>query len=460
MGLPDVDVAVVGAGPAGIAAARGLLAQGLRVMVIDPGLPPVARIESLPPNGTALAESLGLGPALARAGMGRAVRTRLFWRETPETREFGSDGPLLLDRVLLHRALRDLLPPDRILAAKVGRVQDLGDRVLLQHGARTLSAGFVIDARGRAGLRAPRGAGGSQVALSFSGNSKRVAEQCEMLLQALPGGWLWACQLPDSAMSGAVFLPATDLSGLDERGRATRLAYHLTGSDLGLPERLATGPVVPAMLRVADDPFASSLVLRVGDSALARDPVASHGLMHALRSGAQAAAAIATILDPAGQADAARAFVRDRHRATAEAARAATARSHAEQAQHRTPFWVTAALPPMQDARPWPTLSRPLALAPLRRAAELQGGRVRWSGAIWCPRSGQAVSRFGPVSAARVAGLLGPPAAITVLSARLEQALDPALAQAILRQLLDEDALRECAAPPLDQVMTADLSKV
>jgi len=217
------------------------------------------------------------------------------------------------------------------------------------------------------------------------------------------------------------------------------------------------------MLRAAEDPFASPLVLRVGDAALARDPIASHGLVHALRSGAQAAAAAMTLLDPAGEAGAARAFIRDRHRDAARAAREATARSHAGQTRHRTPFWTEAAAdtadkPP--EAAQWPALSRPLALAPLRRAAVLEAGRIRWTEAIWLPRSGLAASRFGPVTAARLAGLLAQPAPIATLSSRLEQALEPALAQGILRQLLDEGALRDAAAGPAPgQALAGDPSK-
>ena len=76
MGPPDIDVAVIGAGPAGIAAAHGLMSAGLRVMMIDPGTPPAARIESLPENGEALAESIGFAPALSRASLGRATTMR------------------------------------------------------------------------------------------------------------------------------------------------------------------------------------------------------------------------------------------------------------------------------------------------------------------------------------------------------------------------------------------------
>jgi hypothetical protein len=117
-------------------------------------------------------------------------------------------------------------------------------------------------------------------------------------------------------------------------------------------------------------------------------------------------------------------------------------------ARHRTAFWEKAAAtaPAPPAAVQWPALSRPLALAPLRRAAVLEQGRIRWDDAVWLARSGQAASRFGNVTARRLAGLLSPPAPIASLSARLERALEPALAHGILRQLLDEGALFDAAS--------------
>jgi len=452
MDTPEADVVVAGAGPAGLAAARCLLAEGLRVVVADPGLPPAPRIESLPANGIALAESLGLAPALSRAGLGRAAWMQLCWREGPETRDFGAEGPLLLDRVSFHAALRGLLPPGVLRAGRVTSLRSLGDVVQLRLGGTELCARVVIDARGRAGLRTARRVENPLAALGFSGWSEALYARPFMLLESLAEGWLWACMLPGGRLSGSVFLPAASLAARGMQGRAALLARLLDGSALGIPSGLSAGQAADAMLRVADDPFASPRVIRIGDAALARDPVASHGLVHALRSGAQAAAAAATLLDPDGDAEAARSFIRGRHQEAAKAAEQATALSLAGQARHHTAFWKeAAATPPAPPAAvQWPALSRPLALAPLRRAAVLEQGRIRWDEAVWLARSGQAASRFGNLTASRLAGLLSPPAPIALLSARLERVLEPALAQGILRQLLDEGSLFDAGQAAAD----------
>lgn len=453
----EADAVVVGAGPSGVAAALCLLREGLRVLVIDPGLQPAPRTESLPANGISLAESLGLAPALADAGLGRAAAMRLYWRNSPETRDFGQGGPLLLDRRLFHAALRGLLPASVMFSGRVSRLMARGDRVLVHLGAATISARVVIDARGRAGLRAPRRAESSLAALGFTGLLETAAVHSSMMLQSLAEGWLWACLQPSGRLSGSLFLPVSSLAGLDAGKRARLLARQLEASVLGVPLDLSAGPVTEAMLRAADDAFAGPLMIRVGDAALARDPVSSHGLVHALRSSAQAAAAAVTLLDPDGDDTAARSFIRERHRHAVTAATEATALVHAERSWRQTAFWQSAEAtsPSAPAAVQWPTLSRPLALAPLRRAAVLERGRIRWDDAVWLSRSRRAAPRFGDITARRLAQLLAPPAPLTLLSARLEKELKPGVARGILQQLLDEGALFEAASAVSQTAATA-----
>lgn len=438
----ETEAVVIGAGPAGVAVARQLHAAGLDVTVIDPGLPPAPRIESLPANGLALAESLGLDAALTAACLGRAHGIRMHWRASAELRAFQDDPPLLLDRARLHHALRGAVSDLRVITARGRQIAPSGDRPRVQAGDCIVAARVIVDARGRAGLRAPRRSGADLVALSFAGRLDAASAAAMMQIEALEDGWLWACTLPDGRLSGQLFLDATALAGLGRPAQKALLARRLAATYPGV-EPMA-GRVAPAMLEAVDDPFAGDFVLRIGDAALARDPIASHGLLHALRSGAQAAAAVTTLLDPDGDAAAARAFIRDRHHRAAEAALTATAQAYGDQARLRSPFWQMRAPAPLPPPRtqPWPPLSRPLTLAtPVRKVAMLDAGRIRWTPAIWLATSAEAVPRLGPLCATTLAGLLTPPAPLTELSGRLDRAVGPAASQAILRRLLDEGAL-------------------
>jgi 2-polyprenyl-6-methoxyphenol hydroxylase-like FAD-dependent oxidoreductase len=441
MGRAETEVAILGAGPAGIAAACGLVSAGVEVTLIDAGTPLTPRVESLPPSGLALAESLGLADAIATATLGQAREMRMHWRVSPERRVFGVEAPLLLDRVLLHRALGSAVTGLRRITARARILGAEGGRPRVGVGDCILTARIILDARGRAAQRSRAGL----VALAFEGRQADRALPA-MEIEALAAGWLWASTLPDGRVSGQLFLPAATLAGLDRQARHGLLHRHLAAI---FPDMvLRPGAVAPAMLTAVDDPVAGPGLLRLGDAALARDPIASHGLIHALRSGGQAAVAVATLLDPACDPQAALAFLRDRHRRAFVAAQAATARAYADQSRLRSPFWEGEAPPLPTQPQLWPSLSHPLTLAaPLRQVPVLELDRIRWAHGLWLETSGEAVPRLGPISAPALAQLLTPPAPLTELSARLERAVGQAVAQAILRRLLDEGALASLTQP-------------
>lgn len=432
MNPSETDVLIVGAGPAGVSAAYGLRNEPLKVRLIDPDALPPQRVESVPPNGMLLAENIGLSHALKRACLGRASSMRLHWRERAELRDFGSSGPMLLDRQILHRALRDSLPAGSILKGRVRSMEQRDGRVEVDFGAGIISARFVIDARGRSALRAMDAARTSQIALGFTGRNPISTENPAMMLASLDEGWVWCCLLEGHQVSGALFLSASDLSGLNAAERHDLLAQRLSVSPLGALDHLEAGQVAPAMLQAADDPFANPLTLRIGDAALARDPISAHGLTHALRSGVQAAAIAATLLDPQGETDAAVSFARERLSEAVIAARKDTASSHD----------ASGASVELPRVGKWPALSQPLALGPLRREAVLDGNRVRWSEAILLPNNNRSAAWVGFMDAAQLARLLAEPAPILELSRRLEQSVDPTSARAILKQLLDGGALQ------------------
>ncbi len=436
----DVDVAVLGAGPAGAVAAAMLAGQRLSVALIDPGSAPDPRIESLPAPGLALAEELGLGAAVRSACLGHAARTRLRWREVPELREHGRAGPLLLDRAALHGALRAAArDAGAHWRAGRGRVLDVVDQgTVVVVGAGRMTARVVVDARGRAGLPRPaQGPGPRIVALPVSGRHGVVPGAAQMELEAFEDAWAWTCTLPDGRARGALFLAAEALAGRDAAAR-----LDIARMCLGWVE--AAGRPVAAGLRAAPDAVGPGNIIRIGDAALARDPIASHGLVHAFRSAVHAAAAAATLVDPKGQSDAARAFVTDRHMRAVAAARAATARAYADQTRHAGAFWAAQRTKAPPEERPvrGPALNRPLALsAPLVRVATLRGCRIVWTEGLWLDRAGEAAPAVGPFTARSLAEVLHPPASLPVLAARLDRAAPGGRGLAVLRALLDQGAL-------------------
>ena len=458
MASPDFDVVVIGAGPAGVVAARSLLQQGWRVGVVDPGQPAVARMETLPANGVMLAQQLGLGDALATACRGQVHAARLCWRALPETRNFGPDGPWVLERPCLDRALRALLPSERVITARLRSAKSQADHIELRLTGGVITAKYAIDARGRAAQRAQDVTAAPTVGLGFTARLDMPVPECAMLLHALAQGWLWAVALPEGVLSGAVFMRAQGLAGLGPSQRQTLLARYLADAGLHPLRQACAGSVWPAMMRAVPDPFVARRLLRVGDAALARDPIASHGLVHAMRSGAQAAAAIATLLDPAGDDMAARAFIRARHTDATNAAHRSTAQAYADQSRYRGGFWPdTVSTRPAFQAHPTaptdPTCR--VRLLPLRRLPALDGGQIRWRKAIWLARSQRGAVQFGQLGAEYLAQALFPPASVAVQRARLERKIGTRAARALIDDLLSEGALVAEGTSPASQPSSA-----
>jgi hypothetical protein len=196
---------------------------------------------------------------------------------------------------------------------------------------------------------------------------------------------------------------------------------------------------VAAGLGAVADPVPDPRHLVIGDAALARDPIASHGLVHALRSAVQGAAVAATILDPDGDDHAAAQFLRLKHRQACQNAGAATARAYADQGRFSTGFWDSEV---SAGEAPVPPLPGRLRLArPLTRTPALVAGRIVWAAAIALPRTGDFAITLGPVSALDIASACRPAASLPELAARLGRLHSRSAVSAALDQLVAGGAL-------------------
>ncbi|MGJ8605110.1 MAG: NAD(P)/FAD-dependent oxidoreductase [Marivita sp.] len=412
------EVAVLGAGPAGAIVARQLGLAGVDVLLVDAVTSGVSHtIESFPASGAPLAEDIGLLDALCAASEGPAAQMVMHWRDTPETRVFEGDGPLLLPRMALHTALRsDALRHVRFLPARVRKIitGDTGAEVTTDAG--TVTCQMVIDARGRHATKRPAS---DLVALPFT--AQIDAPNHTMWLEAMPDGWLWASSLDVGMVHGALFQSARCVSGQTADQRLAYAQACLSDSpSFAHAISLTVGTPAAAGLSAVNDPVVSQRHILVGDAALARDPIASHGLVHAVRSAVQAAVAVRTILDPTGDTKAAMAFVRHKHTQAVAAARTATARAYQDQRRFHGAFWFQQP-DPIETGIVLPQLGPgPVTLAhPLTRAPVLDRDCIRWTPAIDLPASGDVFTGFGPVTALDIAAACRPPAPVQEVATRL-----------------------------------------
>jgi flavin-dependent dehydrogenase len=181
-------------------------------------------------------------------------------------------------------------------------------------GGQRWSSGYLVEARGR---RAPgrrmRGPATTALGRLFAG----VPMWARTAVAGFRRGWAWYASTGDGA--GAVQIVLASAEPLPKRPGLPALFEALL--DEIAPERdwLGAGHAVGEVFaRHADASRANAPIedglIRVGDAALAMDPLSGHGVFEAVASATAAAAVINTILRRPDDAELARAFYEERVR--------------------------------------------------------------------------------------------------------------------------------------------------
>jgi menaquinone-9 beta-reductase len=312
--MPSRDVVVVGAGPAGVAAAVTLARAGREVTLVDKARFPRDKIcgDGLTAGALRLLEGLGLDPG-----------TVASWQRVDDVVVRGPSGhevtfPLprgrgtyaaVARRGDLDAALVDLA---RTAGVKVldghactDAAQD-GDRVLLTvAGAGDLDAGFAVAADGmwspvrrHLGLATP-GYRGEWHAFRqyFTGVGPRAARDLFVWFEPdLLPGYAWSFPLPDGRANVGF--------GIQRGGKVARIQDMATiwPDLLARPHvRAVLGDAAtgesphrawPIPARIDGAVLAAGRTLFVGDAAMATDPLTGEGIGQALLTGVLAAGAI------------------------------------------------------------------------------------------------------------------------------------------------------------------------
>jgi flavin-dependent dehydrogenase len=282
-----IDVVIVGAGPAGCAAAIRCVQRGLSTVIVDPAAGAGDRPgETLHPGVEVIFETLGIADRLAAAGI---IRHSGQWVGS-EFQHFGSDadGPWLgyqipasvLDPILVERAIECGAKLHRELAQKP-LVRD-GCVIGIATASIEIHARIVIDASGRrqwlaTSLGLERDIRSSPLLAFYGYRSNATAE--EPRFRALDNGWEWTAPIANNRTAWVRLAHADDAAAV-----------------------LANAPDLDAAPRAADvtwriaRPAAGPGYLLAGDSAFVLDPASSHGVLKALLTGTNAAVCAADIL--------------------------------------------------------------------------------------------------------------------------------------------------------------------
>jgi len=393
----SADVAVIGAGPAGCVFAARMAALGFDVCLIERARFPRPHLgESLSPGVLPMLAGAGLSDAVGRAGFRRVYEVRSNWEGAETARRDPRGQGLLVDRgafdaaLLADAAARGV----RVLQPALARVhgRDAGGwrlRVDAAGEAFELTGLFLADASGRAArLGGPRRTMGPRtLALHGYWTGRRLPEQPR--IDAGARAWYWGVPLPGGSYNTLVFIDEARVR--DERGLSleARLRAWLQPSALlrGVEGATLLGPVraTDATPYLYEDCVGPRHV-RVGDAALALDPLSSSGVQKAVQTALSAAIVANTLLRRPGQGAAAQSYYRDnlsegaaRHRGWAQG-------HYATAAAHRADdFWTArAAAPSVEEGAPsLPSWAPPADDIPLRLSGDCQWDQVPCLGAAY-----------------------------------------------------------------------------
>ncbi|MEP6621083.1 MAG: FAD-dependent monooxygenase [bacterium] len=329
------DVAIIGAGPAGSAAARLLSSWGHSVAVLGrPSRhPPLA--ESLPPSCTKLFDQMGLRKAIDGAGFVRATGNTVQWagRELRvEPFDIGPKGYQVARHafdLLLNGAAcaSGAVVCDEAMVRDAERVGDYWQVAYEANGeSQVLRGRWLLDCSGRTGVIArrgwrrtePRGRTTAVVSAWERAGPWKMDDDTHTFVESYDGGWAWSVPVSSARRFVTVMLDPS-VTALPTRA-GLEAAYHAELSRTTALKSLVEGAVmVDAPWACDASPYfaervADDHLLLVGDAASFVDPLSSFGVKKALASAWLASVVVHTALTDEVMTSPAVAFYGDRER--------------------------------------------------------------------------------------------------------------------------------------------------
>ena len=450
-------VCVVGGGPAGSAVAIRLAQLGHRVVLVDRGAPRRRPGESLSPGIWPQLDLLGARQAIETAGFRECRRSVIQWGSpTPTLREFAGMAGLLVDRARFDRVMLDVAAAHGVEVLRPARVRERrfenGLWRLRVDGERParFDASMLVLAGGRVGsAHRTRSATGPRTLVLY-GSWRGKALPDEPRIEAGADQWFWGMPLADGGYGAMVFLDPRRLVELRRAGPLASVFAGLiarsglmAGATAELASPVLAGDARPYLDRAPGDRSA----VKIGEAALALDPLSSSGVQRAMQSALAGAVVVNTLLRRPRDGDAALEFHRNSLAAAARRHRRWAAGFY-QAAGRSGRFWrersayAEPAPRPSSGGPPPPDL--PIALAPGAAVVTtpcIVGDFVARRPAVWHPRLEEPVAFVGGREIAPLLQALRPGMIAADLVRAWSAGLAPRAAIAIVAWMLDAGVL-------------------
>jgi flavin-dependent dehydrogenase len=317
---PQTTIAVIGAGPAGCTLAARLAQLGHDVTLIERAAFPRPRLgESLSPGVLPLLAATGARAAIEVADLRPVSTVDVRWGRGAEQRHDALAAGRIVDRGQFDQRLLEharslgvrVLQPARLV---VQHPDARGWQLDVEVGGRriALRARLVADATGRARNLAPDRRALACRTLAIYAYWRGRGLPARPCIEAGADVWYWGVPLPDGTCNTLAFV---DLDRASHAGPvAAQLQAHLQRSELLAGCRGAT-LVGPVRAVEATPVLAAACVtatsIRVGDAALAIDPLSSTGVQKAIQTALAGAIVVNTLVRRPERHDAAVRFYQD-----------------------------------------------------------------------------------------------------------------------------------------------------
>ncbi|CAM3993907.1 Phenylethylamine degradation protein PeaF [Pseudomonas reidholzensis] len=307
--MAEAQILVLGAGPAGAATAIGLRRLGYPVTVVSDWRR-FAAVEGVSQRVLDGLRHAGLGGALEQAATPATRYVRWNGEQLRLNQEF------LLDRQRFDHALRDDLLQAGVTLVE-GRVRAVrpGYAVTLENG-QILRGDFLVEARGRqAPLASDRLRGPETVSLLNLWQS--APGEPASAVESLEDGWAWMARLADGRCYWQITLDAA-AAGLPGKAQLADYCAARRRQSAWVTELFDAQALAPAQVHARSSTAilagacAGTDWLRVGDAAMAVDPLSGNGIFQSLSSALQAPVVINTLLRQPQRAELARRFHQER----------------------------------------------------------------------------------------------------------------------------------------------------
>jgi 2-polyprenyl-6-methoxyphenol hydroxylase-like FAD-dependent oxidoreductase len=390
------DVCIIGGGPAGCVLGARLAQFGFNVCLVERMKFPRRHLgESLSPGVVPLLASIGAGPAIEKADSPRVRRVSVHWEERREREDPHGHGMLVdrghFDQLLLDHArdcgVRVLQPA----TAEELRRSACGWTVTVSGPDRKteLEARFVADASGRSGVRRRCRCATGPRTLALHAYWEGAGLPTYPRIEAGAKEWYWGVPLPDGVYNTLVFLDPRDLRVM--AGTLEEKFHRLIATSSLLPPGVQASLVGDVHATDAtpylDHECVTEDSIKVGDAALALDPLSSSGVQKAIQCSLAGAAVVNTLLQRPQDQALAQQFYRE-SLSGASTRHCAWARAHYARAAASRParFWRARA-----EGKPSGRILHTLLSAGLRPDARQPVAPSR----VGDRRSGLLVSRAG-----------------------------------------------------------------